>query len=145
VDQLLGKAANSRQQVLNAVATVQQCNDPQSVSAAQSVLTQAAQDRQSLVTQVTALDVSQLPGGAAVTLTLSRAWTESAAADSAYASWAGAMANGGCTPGNAPHNSDWDTGTAQSGNASTDKNAFVAAWTPIATQYNLPPRTADAI
>jgi hypothetical protein len=145
VDQLLGQATISRQQVLNAVAMVQQCNDSQSVSAAQSALTQASQDRQSLVTQVAALDVSQLPSGAAAMQTLSRAWTESAAADAAYAAWAGAMANGGCKPGNAPHNSDWDTGTAQSGNASLDKNTFVAAWTPIAMQYNLPTRSADAI
>ena len=55
------------------------------------------------------------------------------------------MANGGCTPGSAPHDSSWDAGTAQSGKATDDKNAFVAAWNPIASQYGLTTRASGAI
>ncbi|MGW2525332.1 hypothetical protein ACWC09_52115 [Streptomyces sp. NPDC001617] len=145
MDQLLGQAASSRQQVVNAATAVDQCTDSRSVSSAQSALARAARDRRSLVTQLGSLDVSQVQGGGVATQTLSRAWSESAAADTAYARWAGAMANGGCTPGSAPHTADWDNGTTQSRKAAADKNAFVVAWTPIALQYNLPTRTADAI
>ncbi|MEY9969334.1 hypothetical protein ABIA33_007422 [Streptacidiphilus sp. MAP12-16] len=145
VDQLLGQAANSRQQVENAVTAVEQCADSPSVSSAQSVLIRAALDRQSLVAELGSLNVSQLQGGAPAMLTLSRAWSESAAADSAYARWAGAMADGRCTAGSSPHTADWDEGLAESGKASADKNAFVVAWDPIAVRYNLPTRSADAI
>jgi hypothetical protein len=147
VDQLLGQSADSRQQVVDAVAAVQQCVSPGAVTAAQTALTQAAGNRRSMVTQLTALDVAQVPGGAAAVQVLARAWTESAAADNAYANWAGAMAmpSGGCTPGNAPATADFTTAQTQSGLASADKSSFVDLWTPIAMQYGLPTRTADAI
>jgi len=147
VDRLLGQSADSRQQVVDAVDAVQQCSSPSAVTAAQAALTQAAGNRRSMVSQLTALDISQVQGGAAAVQVLAKAWTESAAADNAYADWAGAMAlpSGGCTPGNAPLTSAFNTGQAQSGLASADKSSFVDLWTPIAMQYGLPTRTADAI
>ena len=145
VDKLLAASVGYRQQVVDAVSAVQQCTDSGSVTAAQSSLSQAASERQTMVTQLAALDVSQIQGGAAAVQTLSRAWTESATADTDYASWAGMMAAGGCTPGNAPDTTDYDNAQAQSASATTDKNSFVVLWTPIAMQYGLPTRTADAI
>ena len=145
VDQLLAESSSSRQQVIDAVAQVSQCNDPGSVAAAQTALNQAAASRQSLVTQLDALDVSQVSGGAQAVQVLSRAWSESATADSDYAHWAGAMTGNGCTPGNAPQNADYSNAANQSGLATTDKNTFIDLWTPIAMQYGLPTRTADAI
>jgi hypothetical protein len=138
VDRLLGQSADSRQQVVDAVAAVQQCSSPSAVTAAQAALTQAAGNRRSMVSQLTALDISQVQAFAS---------TCTAAADNAYADWAGAMAlpSGGCTPGNAPLTSAFNTGQAQSGLASADKSSFVDLWTPIAMQYGLPTRTADAI
>lgn len=146
VDQLLANSTSSRSQVANAVQAVDNCTDYASVSNAQSALTQAAQARKSLSQQAASLDVSQLPAGAAAAMqTLSRAWSESAAADTDFANWAGAMANGGCSPGNAPHNTDWNNGLTQSTSATTDKKSFVAAWNPIATQYGLATRTDGEI
>ncbi len=145
VDKLLAASVSYRQQVVDAVSAVQQCTDTGSVTAAQTSLSQAASERQAMVTQLAALDVSQIQGGAAAVQTLSRAWTESATADTDYASWAGMMAAGGCTPGNAPDTTDYDNAQSQSASATADKNSFVTQWTPIAMQYGLPTRTADAI
>ena len=147
VDRLLGQSVDFRQQVVDAVAAVQQCSSPGSVSSAQTQLTQAASERRSMVTQLDALDVSQVQGGEAAVQVLAKAWNESASADTAYAGWAGAMAmaSGGCTPGNAPATADYNTAQSQSTLASADKNTFVDQWTPIAMQYSLPTRTADAI
>jgi hypothetical protein len=143
---LLSTSASSRSQVANAVQAVDDCTDSGSVSNAQSVLAQAAQARQSLSQQAASLDVSQLPAGAAAAMqTLSRAWSESAAADTDFSNWAGAMADGGCSPGNSPHNADWNNGLSQSTSATTDKKSFVAAWNPIATQYDLATRTDGEI
>ncbi|QMU75682.1 hypothetical protein GXW83_07955 [Streptacidiphilus sp. PB12-B1b] len=145
VDQLLAQSSSSRQQVVDAVAAAAQCATPADVSAAQTALTQAASARQALVSRLDALDVTQVPGGAAAVQVLAKAWTESAAADTAYAAWAGDLAASGCTPGNAPQNADYANGGTQSGLATTDKNTFIDLWTPIAMQYGLPTRTADAI
>jgi hypothetical protein len=145
VDQLLAQSSSSRQQVIDAVAAVAQCTSPAAVAAAQTTLTQAATARQALVTQLGGLSMAQVPGGAAAVQVLSKAWTESAAADTDYAAWAGDLADGGCTAGNAPQNSDFENGGTQSGLATTDKNTFIDLWTPIAMQYGLPTRTADAI
>ena len=145
VDQLLGQSASSRQQVIDAVAQVSQCGDPASVAAAQTALAQAAASRQALVTRLGALDMSQVQGGAQAVQILSKAWSESATADSDYAAWAGAMSHGGCSPNSAQPDSDYADAGAQSGAATNDKNTFIDLWTPIAMQYGLPTRTADAI
>lgn len=145
VDQLLEQSSSSLQQVTDAVAQVSQCQASGSVAAAQATLSQAAASRQALVTRLTALDVSQLQGGAQAVQVLARAWTESATADTDYARWAGAMAKGGCTPDNAPQNADYADAGTQSGLATDDRNTFIDLWTPIAMQYGLPTRTADAI
>jgi len=145
VDQLLGQSSSSRQQVIDAVAQVSQCSDPASVAAAQTALTQAAASRQALVTRLGALDMSQVQGGAQAVQVLSKAWSESATADSDYAAWAGAMSHGGCSPNSAQPDSDYADAGTQSGDATNDKNTFIDLWTPIAMQYGLPTRTADAI
>ncbi|MFD0330755.1 hypothetical protein ACFQZC_27595 [Streptacidiphilus monticola] len=145
MDALLGRSANSRQQVINAVSAVEQCVDANTVTAAQSALNQAAADRRALVQQASSLDVSQLPDGEQVVGQLTKAWTESANADASFAKWAGAMAAGGCTPGHAPHTGDYDQGVADSSSATADKKSFVLRWNQIANQYGLQSRTADAL
>ncbi|QMU68330.1 hypothetical protein [Streptacidiphilus sp. P02-A3a] len=145
VDQLLGLSSSAGQQMTDAVAQVSQCQNSASVTAAQAALTQAAAARRAMVTRLAALDVSQVAGGAPAVQVLGRAWSESATADTDYARWAGAMAKGGCTADSAPQDSDYADAETQSGLATTDKNAFIDVWTPIAMQYGLPTRTADAI
>lgn len=145
VDKLLAASADFHEQVSDAVSAVQQCTDSGSVTAAQTSLSQAASRQQAMVTQLAALNVSQVPGGAAAVQTLTRAWTESETADRDYASWAGMMAAGGCTPNNAPDSTDYDNAQSQSTSATADKISFVTLWTPIAMQYGLPTRTSDAI
>jgi hypothetical protein len=145
VDQLLGGSSSANQQVTDAVAEVSQCDDPASVAAARTTLEQAAASRSALVAQLRALNVSQVQGGAQAVQVLVGAWSASAAADTDYALWARAMSGGGCTADNAPPNADYDNAGTESQSASTDKDSFIDLWTPIAMQYGLPTRTADAI
>ena len=83
-----------------------------------------------------ALDVSDLPSGAALTATLLSALDHSQRADRAFAAWATELADGSCVTG--------DTGTAnfrkadrESTAATADKKKFVALWNPIAKTYGL--------
>lgn len=146
VDTLLAKSANSRQQVIDAVAAVDQCTDSTSVAAAQGQLQQAAEARTTQAQQAGQLDVSQLPSSAKTLMgVLKQAWTESADADASYAKWAAAMSGGGCTPNHAAHTADYNAAVASSDKATTDKQSFVLQWNQIANQYGLPSRTADAL
>jgi eukaryotic-like serine/threonine-protein kinase len=51
------------------------------------------------------------------------------------------MANGGCGPGNSPHEGNYNAATAASQQATAAKKAFVQSWNPIAQRYGLPTRT----
>jgi hypothetical protein len=145
VDGLLNESNTDRNQVVSAVQAVAACSSPASVAAAASSLQQAAADRQNLISKLGQLGVSALPNGTALQQLLTKAENESLSADQGYASWAGAMSNGGCQPGKVTQTSDYQAAGASSAQATTDKKAFVLQWDPIASQYGLHPWTENEL
>ena len=117
LDQLLDRSAESRSSVVSAVKAVEACNSPASVSAASTALKNAEQERSALITELDALNLSQVSGSADATTHLRAAWQHSQDADAAYAAWADVMANGGCTPGSAPHDDNYTAAAAASSRA----------------------------
>lgn len=145
VDDLLGESADERQKVIDAVNAVAACSSPESVGAAEEALTAAAGRRDDLVSRLGDLGLDAVDGGAEAAADLKSAWEHSAEADRGFADWASAMSGGGCAPGSAPHDSDYDRGAASSGEASTAKEAFVDKWNPIADEHGLSRRSANEI
>lgn len=145
IDQLLSQNDGTRTQVTNAVNDVDNCANGGDLSSDVSALQQAAQTREDLLGQLGQLDVSALPGGDQVVSDLKAAWTDSIQADQAFANWAQDVQNGSCGSSGPDHTSNWDTAAADSQQATTDKQAFVTVWTPVAQQYGLTVRTADQL
>ncbi|MEV8208741.1 serine/threonine-protein kinase [Streptomyces sp. NPDC079189] len=145
LDLLLDRSAESRQKVVNAVSAVEACSSPDSVSAAHTALRDAADERSTLIGELDALDLSQIPGSAQATDQLRDAWQHSADADAAYASWAGRMADGVCAPGSAPHDKNWTAGLRASSQATSAKKALARMWNPIVEQYGLQTRAPNRI
>ncbi|GAA5007753.1 hypothetical protein GCM10025734_49120 [Kitasatospora paranensis] len=133
---LLGTASASRQAVVGAVSAVTGCqNLPQS----QAQLTDAAGQRQALLTKLAALKVDKLPSGPELAGQLQKAWQASATADSEYAAWAGDLV-AGCDAGTAKNNQHYKDGTAASGTATGAKEKASSLWNAIAGQSGLPTR-----
>lgn len=131
---LLGTASASRQAVVGAVAAVGKCDKlPESRAA----LTDAAAQRQDLVTKLGALKVDKLTGGAELTSQLQRAWQASATADTEYAAWAGDAA-AGCDPAAIKNNQHLKTATEASSTATGAKEKASSLWNAIAGQAGLP-------
>jgi len=111
-----------------------------SLSSDQQAFQQAASSRQSLLNQL-----SSLPGARALPAQmlsdLTNAWQASLSVDNDYAQWAGDESSSGCTlqdPG-------YTAAETPNEEATTDKNAFVALWNPIAQRYNLAQYSGDQI
>lgn len=107
-------------------------------------LDRAASIRDGLVAALGRLDVRGLSGGSALVARLRTAWTYSARADAAYASWGRRQL--GCT-GQAKTigDRDWDRAHHNDVLATAAKTAAVKLWNPLARRYHLPTRTADTI
>lgn len=129
---LLGTANTSRQAVIGAVGSVKKC---EKLPESQQALTQAAAQRDDLVTKLAALKVDQLPSGAQLADQLQKAWQASAGADREYAGWAG-DAVAGCDPAkqDSPH---LKAGDSASGTATTAKTQASTLWNAIAAQTGL--------
>ncbi|AXI77333.1 hypothetical protein C7M71_007645 [Peterkaempfera bronchialis] len=145
LDDLLTRNSGARQQVGNAVATVQSCPDSASMRSAAKVFEQAATQREQLIGELDSLDLGALDGGQDAAQLLRTAWQQSADADRAYGRWADAVIADGCPDGTAPRTSDREQGDAISGRASKSKQSFVIRWNPIANRYGLASRTGDGI
>ncbi|WP_051940820.1 hypothetical protein [Phaeacidiphilus oryzae] len=144
VNALIDQSMSDRQQVVDAVAAVQQCVSPDSVRSAAEALGTAYQGRRRLIGRLEALDVSALPGGRASIADLQSAWQQSAGADQAFQAWARSAATT-CSPNDTPQTGDFRTANQDSDNATAAKRRFVLSWNQIAAQYGLPSRTWDAI
>lgn len=131
---LLGGANSSRQAVIGAVSSIQKCDK---VPDAQTALTQAATQRQQLLTSLAALKVDKLTNGQQLADQLTQAWQASASADQAYAAWAGDAATG-CDPAKTGENPHRQAGDQASGTASGAKKQASALWNTIAVQAGLP-------
>ncbi|MFJ8447281.1 hypothetical protein [[Kitasatospora] papulosa] len=138
VDALLERSEADRQQVIDAVNAVEACVSDDSVDTAGQTLDDAAVRRESLITDLAALDVGALPSGSAATDSLRTGWQHSADADRAFADWADDAQ--GCSPGAVPHTSSYEEGVRSSELATGSKEEFLTLWKPIAMDHGLPER-----
>jgi hypothetical protein len=130
--QLLASSASDRGAVVAAVSDVNSCGS--GLSQDVQTFQQAAASRQQLVSQLSSLSgVSALP--AQMIQDLSGAWQASGQADQDFASWA-SDENATCTPDDSG-DASYQAATEPDDQATTDKQAFVSLWNPIATQYGL--------
>jgi hypothetical protein len=67
---------------------------------------------------------------------LDNAWRSSYQADQAFAGWASDENSNGCTA-NDTADANYQDATGPDKQATADKQAFVAMWNPIASQYGL--------
>jgi len=96
---------------------------------------QIANQRSSELSQVGTLRTNRIPNGATLKSQLMRALKISLMIDNDYLRWAQEQQNSGCTAGT--DSTYYQQATALNGQATSDKEIFVAAWNPIATQYGL--------
>jgi hypothetical protein len=138
LDKLLADSGDSRSTVINAVADVKGCDNlPQ----AAKNLRDAAKQRTELVTRLSGITVDKLPGHAALTTALTKAWQASASADNHYAAWADQTAGKkGCKKGQARTTGQTQAGNRASGTASTEKTKAAGLWNGIAKTYGLTER-----
>jgi hypothetical protein len=130
---LLTSSATERTEIVNAVADVNACG---SLADDQQTFQQAATSREQLLAQLNALrDGSALP--AQMIKDLAGAWQASDLADQDFAAWAGDENSDGCTPDDSADPS-YQAATGPDNLATTDKQAFVSLWNPIAEVYGLP-------
>jgi hypothetical protein len=140
LDNLISQSAASRGQVSSAVADAESCG---SLSSDAGTLQSAADTRSDLSQQAGALTMDAVDGGSQAASLLSTALSLSATADTDYADWATALAGGTCSQGTTHDQSAYKNGGTDSAKAQKAKADFIAVWNPIATQYDLPTRTAD--
>ncbi|PNG18318.1 hypothetical protein [Streptomyces cahuitamycinicus] len=138
LDKLLADSGNSRSTVINAVADVKGCDN---LSEAAKDLRDAAKQRTGLVTRLSGIEVDELPGHAALTTALTKAWQASASADNHYAAWADQTAGKkGCRKGQARPTGQTQAGNRASGVATAEKAKAAGLWNGIAKKYGLPER-----
>ncbi len=119
--------------MVNAVNDVTDCGP--GVAQDAQTFRQAASSRQALLSELGSLqDSAALPGQ--MLQDLKNAWQESEQADTDFAGWADDESTGGCTS-NDNSDSNYRAANGPDNQATTDKQAFVRAWNPIATQYRL--------
>jgi hypothetical protein len=102
-------------------------------------ISDAMQQRQSLLNQLQALDVTVLPQGAQVKAALAQSMQFSIVADQFFLSWAQEPAVAGCT-GTAVRDSVFLKADAASAQTTAVKQQFLALWNPVARQFGLPAR-----
>jgi hypothetical protein len=137
---LLAQSGADRTAIVAAVADVENCAN---LSQDEAVFNNAASSHQSLVGKLAALpDGSALP--ASMLQDLTTAWQASGQADQDFAQWTQDEISQGCST-NYQSDPNFAAATGPDDQATTYKKAFVAAWTGIATQYNLPAYSWDQI
>jgi len=131
IEALLEQNSGARAPVASAVQGVSGCSlDPAQGASAVSA---AIQTRQAVLGQVTSLDVAALPEGAQLRDLFTQALQHSIEADQHFVAWMTGMGSTGCTT-NTP---EFAAATAASGAATASKQAFVAAWAPVANRFGL--------
>lgn len=133
VSDLLQQSSQDRSLANQGVEDIEACDPTDGASD----LSQAYQDRENEVDSVDALDTDQLPNGPALQQVLVTLLQDSASADQAYEQWAEDLESSGCSSP-LPDDSNRSDGDDYSNDANSDKDQFVALWTPIADQYQLP-------
>jgi hypothetical protein len=133
----LARSASVRPTIQAAINGVQECSE--SPASGEATLQRAIDTRQDILNALPTLSVSGLPSGTQLVSTLTTTMQDSIAADKDYLSWMKDFASSGSPCGSDPsHNSNYAAAVNVSGTATTDKNAFVAIWDPMAPRYGQP-------
>lgn len=142
LNQLLSQSATDRNSIDSATSDIENCGD---LAGDQSTLQTAAQSRQTMLNQLSQLEVSQLPNSATIVSTLTSAWQSSLQSDTSYASWAGDLLQSGCVSPASTDDPSWQAAQTSDASATTAKNQFVAEWNLLAATYGLPQYQPDQI
>jgi hypothetical protein len=131
---LLAQSGTDRAAVTQAVNAVADCSP--GLSQDETIFSNAASSHQALLGKLAALpDRSTLP--ASMLQDLTAAWQASGQADQDFANWAHNEISHGCSTS---YRSDasYRAAMGPDAQATTDKRAFAALWTAIASEYGLP-------
>ena len=133
ISALLSDSIRNKTDIQGAVADLNACRR---IDHAVKTFADAASSRSRLVTKARALDVDALAGADRLVSALTRAWTSSAKADRAFASWGRSMhkTKKGCKADKAALRRATDYSVESHG----PKQAAAKAWNPIARSYGLP-------
>jgi hypothetical protein len=134
VYQLVQQATTLRNEISSEVSALKSCHD---VASLQSEIDKTASARQTLATQVSALDVSKISDGAALAAALHSAWMDSYSSDEQYAQAAADVA-AGCTSSAVTSDSHYRAANTGSGQSTSDKEAAVSLWNKTMTNYGQP-------
>jgi hypothetical protein len=134
VDELIQRSGAARKLLTKGVSDAAGCS-----ANGAGEISDALQQRQSLLNQLEALDVTVLPQGAQVKAALAQSMELSIAADQFFLSWAQEPAVAGCT-GTAVRDSVFLEADAASRQTTAAKQHFVALWNPVARHLGLPAR-----
>jgi hypothetical protein len=134
LSQLLAQSATDRSAIVDAVNDVNACGS--NLAGDAQAFQQVAASRKNLLSQLSALpDSFALP--AQMLQDLSGAWQSSYQVDQDFAGWANDENSNGCTA-NDTSDSYYQAAMDPDNQATTDKQAFVNLWNPIASQYGRP-------
>ncbi len=139
----LQQSAAVRPTVQNAINGVETCN--LSAQDGENVLQQAITTRQQILTDLSNLDVSELPHGVELVSDLTQALNDSTTADGYYQQWMSDVGGSGQCNADPTQDSNYEAGQSASQSASADKASFLAVWNVIAVQYNEPTYTVTQI
>jgi hypothetical protein len=142
VDTILLQSANARSTVISATQSVSNCSaDPDSEA---SVMQSAISSRESALEQVGSIDPTDLPDGSTLLGDLSSALQASDQADQDFVLWMGDVEGSAC-PYATSSDSNYEAATTASAQADSAKQAFIALWNPVATQFGLTQYTPGQI
>ena len=105
------------------------------ISGAQSEINSTAQARASAVTQVAALPVTKISGGASVVSALKAAWQDSATSDQDYAKAASDFASGQCSEKAVKADSNYQAAVNGSGTSESAKVSAASVWDSVMSKY----------
>lgn len=131
---LLQQAQTVRQSVVSAVQDASNCGD---LSSDQQTLASAASQRTTLASTASDTPVDALSGASDVPRELSQALSDSASADQDFVAWISDLESS-CNSATATDDPQYRQAESESGQATQDKQNFLATWNPIASQYGQP-------
>lgn len=138
INNLLSSSANARQSLPGAVTGVLKCRNVHiAISQMQGVVNQ----RNSEVSQASALSVSALANGATVKSDLVAALRSSLMADQDYLSWA-QQESSACQPG--ARTGGYQAALSADSQAAAAKHVFIGVWNQVARTYGLPQQSASS-
>lgn len=142
IENLIEQSGNGRADIVEAIsATDNGCTMDPSVAATQ--VSQVARNRQSLLDQLNAMSVPATSAARTIHDELQMGLQASIQADIHFADWMTTVANyyymppQGCPNGQPPHDENYAQAESDSGEATTHKQRFVAAYNRAAKSYGL--------